>query len=241
MMKKLFDLTASLLGLIILSPIILIFLFLVWRQDHHNPFYVAPRIGQNNQKFYMIKIRSMIMNADQTGVNSTSADDQRITKLGTIIRRYKLDEITQLINVLKGNMSLVGPRPQVEEDVDLYTDIEKELLSVRPGITDFASIVFSDEGEILKGKENPNKAYNELIRPGKSMLGLFYIKNRSLFLDIYIILCTIITIVNKEAALKLITAQLKKMNADQKLIEIAERKKPLVPSLPPGSKDTFSA
>jgi lipopolysaccharide/colanic/teichoic acid biosynthesis glycosyltransferase len=114
----------------------------------------------------------MIKNADQSGVDSTGAADRRITPVGHFIRRYKLDEITQLWNVLKGDMSLVGPRPNVQRETDMYTGIERRLLSVKPGITDFSSIVFSDEGDILKDHADPDIAYNQLIRPGKSALGL---------------------------------------------------------------------
>ena len=181
-MKRLFDILISLLGLIILSPVLLVFMYLVYHQDRHSPFYVAPRVGKDGLMFKMLKLRSMSINADKSGVDSTSVDDVRITPVGHKIRRYKLDEFTQLWNVLIGDMSLVGPRPNVVSDTDLYTDIEKGLLVVRPGITDFSSIVFSDEGEILEGREDPDLSYNQLIRPWKSRLGLIYIKNQSLLL-----------------------------------------------------------
>ena len=120
----------------------------------------------------MVKLRSMIINADKNKVDSTASDDMRITRVGMMIRAYKLDELTQLINVLKGDMSLVGPRPNVQRDVDLYSETEKRLLSVKPGITDFSSIIFSDEGDILSGLDDPDIAYNQLIRPWKSRLGI---------------------------------------------------------------------
>ena len=157
----------------------------------------------------MIKLRSMSVDADKSGVVSSSDNDIRITPIGQKIRRYKLDEFIQLWNVLIGDMSLVGPRPNVKDETDLYTDIEKELLSIRPGITDFSSIIFSDEGDILKEKDNPDLIYNQLIRPWKSRLGLIYIKNQSFLLDIKIIIYTMVAFISKQRALNWITKQLK--------------------------------
>ena len=155
-MKRLFDIVGSSLGLIVASPVLLPVMFLVWKQDGHSPFYVAPRIGKGGKQFKMVKLRSMIINADKSGVDSTGVNDQRITKIGHFIRRYKLDELTQLWNVLIGDMSLVGPRPNVQRETDLYTVLERKLLTVKPGITDISSIVFSDEGDILKDVEDPD-------------------------------------------------------------------------------------
>ena len=142
-MKRLFDINVSLIGLLVLSPVLLPVMFLVWRQDGHSPFYIAPRVGKGERIFRMVKLRSMVINADKSGVDSTSGNDSRITSVGHFIRRYKLDELTELWNVLLGDMSLVGPRPNVQRETNLYSEVEKELLSVRPGITDFSSIVFS--------------------------------------------------------------------------------------------------
>jgi hypothetical protein len=132
-------------------------------------------------------------------------------------------------------MSLVGPRPNVKRETDLYTIEEKKLLSVRPGITDFSSIVFSDEGDILKDYSDPDIAYNQLIRPGKSMLGIFYIKNRSFIIDLQLIFLTAVTIVSKENALKGVVRLLSKLKAEDILIQIASREKELVPMPPPGA------
>ena len=184
MIKRLLDIVISLMGLICFSPILLIVLILVWMGDKKSPFYIPPRVGKKGIIFYMVKLRSMVVNADKLGIDSTSNNDQRITPVGKIIRRYKLDELVQLWNVLKGDMSLVGPRPNVKAEVDLYTDVEKELLSVKPGITDLSSIVFSDEGKILENKEDPDLTYNQLIRPWKSRFGLIYIKHQSILLDV---------------------------------------------------------
>jgi len=189
----------------------------------------------NRKIFQMVKLRSMIVAADISGVDSTASDDERITWIGHLIRKIKLDEITQLWNVVIGNMSLVGPRPNVERDVAIYTDIELGLLNVRPGITDLSSIVFSDEGSILKGSEDPDLDYNQLIRPWKSRLGLLYIKNQSLWLDVKLIFLTIISIISREKALNAIHKILQKLSSDKKLIEIVKRKSSLSPYPPPGS------
>lgn len=240
-MKRLLDIVASFCGLLVFSPVLLVFMFLVWRQDKHNPFYVADRVSKGDGTFRMVKLRSMIVNADKSGVDSSSADDNRITKVGHMIRKYKLDEITQLWNVLKGDMSLVGPRPNVKRETDMYTTEERLLLTVRPGITDFASIVFSDEGDILEGKDDPDIAYNQLIRPWKSRLGIFYINNRSFILDIKLILLTALAIVSKQRALDYVVSILKKMGADADVIEVSKREKELVPTPPPGSDEIVTA
>lgn len=233
-MKRLFDIVGSSLGLLAASPILLPVIFLVWKQDGYSPFYVAPRVGRSGKPFKMVKLRSMIVNADKSGVDSTGSNDQRITKIGHFIRRYKLDELTQLWNVLLGDMSLVGPRPNVQRETDLYTTLERKLLSVKPGITDFASIVFSDEGEILKDASDPDIAYNQLIRPGKGYLGLFYIDHGSLWLDIRLCFYTVIAILSKEKALKGVCSILKSMGAEEGLVFLAKRSEPLKPMPPPG-------
>ena len=137
-MKRILDFILSLIGLVLFSPILLPTIFLVWIQDWHSPFYIAPRVGKNEKPFKMLKLRSMIVNADKSGVDSTASNDKRITGVGRFIRKYKLDELSQLWNVLIGDMSLVGPRPNVKRETDLYTIEEKKLLTVRPGITDFS-------------------------------------------------------------------------------------------------------
>ncbi len=233
-MKRALDITASLTGLILASPILLIALFLVWLQDFKSPFYIAPRAGKNNLPFSMVKIRSMVVN--RSGLKSTSTNDPRITKIGALIRKFKLDELTQLWNVLIGDMSLVGPRPQVIEEVKKYTLEEKKLLTVRPGITDFSSIVFSDEGEILKDSKDPDLSYNQLIRPWKSRLGLFYIQKRSFILDIELILLTITAILSRKLALQGVVYLLSRLNAEKIVIEHARRAIPLTPYPPPGAE-----
>ena len=232
---RIFDISFSLLGLILISPILVIFILLIYFQDKSSPFYIAPRVGRNKKIFNIIKLRSMTINADKNEVNSTSINDNRITKLGHIIRKYKIDELTQLWNVLLGDMSLVGPRPNVLADVNLYTKAENKLLTVKPGITDFSSIVFSDEGKILENKENPDLAYNQLIRPWKSRLGSIYIKHQSILLDLKLIIFTLVALISKPIALKWVVKKLEKFNVDKKIIEVAKREKELFPFPPPGS------
>ncbi len=234
-MKRILDFILSLIGLVLASPILLPTIFLVWAQDWHSPFYIALRVGRNERLFKMLKLRSMVINADKSGVDSTSSNDKRITSVGRFIRKYKLDELSQLWNVLIGDMSLVGPRPNVKRETDLYTTQEKLLLTVKPGITDFSSIVFSDEGDILKDQVDPDIAYNQLIRPGKSILGIFYIKNISISIDLKLMFLTAIAIISKENALKGVFSLLRKMKADAIIVQIASREKDLVPMPPPGA------
>ncbi len=236
-MKQTFDFFVSFILLIILSPILLVFIIIIWLSDFNSPFYVSSRVGKDNKPFKLIKLRSMIINADKTGIDSTSINDNRITKVGKLIRKFKLDELCQLFNVLLGQMSLVGPRPNVKREVDLYSDIEINLLNVKPGITDFSSIVFSDEGDILDGAENPDLRYNQLIRPWKSRLGLIYIKNSSILLDIKIILLTAVSIFAREISLNQICKVLEQLNVENNIIEICSRKKKLYPFPPPGYTD----
>ena len=233
--KRGFDIIASLIGLLIFSPLLTLFTLLIWLQDFKSPFYISNRVGKNEKIFKIIKLRSMIINADKKGIDSTSLNDERITRIGHFIRSYKLDELSQLWNVFKGDMSLVGPRPNVKRETDIYTSTERELLSVKPGITDFASIVFADEGEILSGVKDPDISCNQLIRPGKSELGLFYISHQSFLLDIFILILTVITIFSRAKSLSLLTYTLKKLGAKTELVELAGRKKPLVPMPPPGA------
>lgn len=237
MLKRIFDVVASGIGLVLASPLLLPVIFLVWWHDKHSPFYIADRVGKGDRSFKMIKLRSMVINADKSGVDSTGANDNRITAVGRFIRRYKLDELTQLWNVFKGDMSLVGPRPNVRRETDLYTSVERELINVKPGITDIASIVFSDEGDILKDQADPDIAYNQLIRPGKSALGLIYIQNQSILLDIKLCILTVVAIISRQKSLAGIHNILLNLRAPDHVVQLALRKQDLVPMPPPGSKN----
>ena len=190
-MKRAFDIMASAAGLLVLLPLLFVFGVLIKVADGGSIFYRGVRVGRYGKNFRIYKFRTMVINAEKLGGPSTADDDARITKMGETLRRYKLDELPQLINILKGEMSLVGPRPEIQEEVALYTKEEKRLLNVRPGMTDYASIQFHNEGEILRGSEDPHQVYKEKIRPEKIRLGLKYVHNHSLWIDLELIKRTI--------------------------------------------------
>lgn len=172
----------SAIGLVLSSPAML-YIWARIKLDRDGPvIYAGRRVGLGGHEFRMYKFRTLVTNADRVGGPNTPDDDPRLTRTGRWLRAYKLDELPQLFNVLKGDMSLVGPRPQVPGEVAGYTEEERELLKVRPGITDWASLRFSNEGEILKGHADPDRAYAELIRPEKMRLGLEYVR-RGTFRD----------------------------------------------------------
>src|SRR5207302_1398110 len=177
-------------------------------------------IGRRGRPFRMVKLRSMVVRADRTGVDSTAQGDPRITRVGRVLRRFKLDECPQLWNVLRGDMSMVGPRPQVERDVRLYTAVERQLLDVPPGITDFASIVFADEGGILEGSPDPDLRYNQVIRPWKSQLGLHYIASHTTWLDIRLILATVLNGISRRRALGWVASMLRGTGAESSLVDV---------------------
>jgi len=190
-LKRLFDLLASLVGIVLFVPVFLICALLIKITTQGPVFYRGDRIGLNGRKFMILKFRTMVHNAEAIGGTSTSENDERITRVGKFLRERKLDELPQLFNILFGEMSFVGPRPQVEWAVKLYNNNERRLLSVRPGITDYASIAFRNEGEILKGSKDPDKDYLEKIAPEKIRLGLKYVDEHNLWVDIKIIFATL--------------------------------------------------
>lgn len=194
MSKRLFDIVCSACGLTVLSPVLLCLAWLLKKEDKGSVFYRGLRVGLEGRPFRIFKFRTMVVNADKMGGSSTSDDDPRITKIGKFLRKYKLDELPQLINVLKGEMSLVGPRPEVQQYVDLFTEEEKAILSVRPGITDWASLWNNDEGAILAGSPDPERTYMEQIRPEKIRLQLKYVRERSFWIDLKIIFQTLVAI-----------------------------------------------
>lgn len=227
MARRILDITVSTAGLLALSFPLSVILLLVWWQDRHSPFYIADRAGWGGRPFRMVKVRSMIIHADKSGIESTAAGDSRITPLGHFIRRWKIDELSQLWNVLIGDMSLVGPRPNTLNEVATYAPWEQELLSVRPGITDFSSIVFSDEGEILKDSVDPDGDYTRLIRPWKGRLGILYVRNASLWLNLRLIWLTVLAIIGKQRALNALQPILAKAGATVEDLEVAARCLPL--------------
>jgi lipopolysaccharide/colanic/teichoic acid biosynthesis glycosyltransferase len=197
--KRLFDLALSLAALLVLWPLLLA--LAIWvRLDTPGPvLYRGTRAGLGGRPFKMNKFRSMVVNADK-GASSTPSDDPRITRAGAVLRRFKLDELPQLLNVVKGEMSFVGPRPQVIWEVERYTAEERGLLALPPGITDWASLKYRNEGEILKGAADPDAAYHELIAPGKTRLGLEYVRTRTLLTDVKIIAATALSVLGVDPA-----------------------------------------
>jgi lipopolysaccharide/colanic/teichoic acid biosynthesis glycosyltransferase len=191
MIKRLFDIFFSLFGLILVSPILFIIAILI-KSDSRGPvFYRGIRIGRYEKPFRIFKFRTMVPEAEKLGGPSTAADDPRLTKIGKFLKRFQLDELPQLINVLKGEMSLVGPRPEVPTEVATYNEEEKKLLSIRPGMTDWASLWNFHEGEILEGSKDSHQTYREKIKPKKIELGLKYVESHSLLVDIEIIIKTV--------------------------------------------------
>lgn len=192
---RFFDFVLSLVGLVILAPIFIV--LAVWiKIDSVGPvFYKQIRVGQNGRDFGLFKFRSMVVDADKKGLITVGGRDPRITRSGYFIRKYKLDELPQLINVLVGDMSLVGPRPEVRKYVELYDDDQNKVLSVKPGITDYASIEYMDENEILGKSTDPEKTYIEEIMPEKIKYNMKYIKNRSLIEYFKIIFLTVLKII----------------------------------------------
>jgi lipopolysaccharide/colanic/teichoic acid biosynthesis glycosyltransferase len=176
-MIRLFDLFFSFLGLLLLLPVFLVIALCIAFDSKGGIFYKQTRVGKNGADFKLYKFRSMTNGSDKKGLITVGAKDSRITKIGYFLRKYKLDELPQLINVLKGDMSLVGPRPEVRKYVDLYTNEQRKVLLVSPGITDYASIEYMDENKILGNAVNPDRAYIEQVMPAKIQYNMKYINN----------------------------------------------------------------
>jgi lipopolysaccharide/colanic/teichoic acid biosynthesis glycosyltransferase len=194
MIKRLFDIVFSFLGIIILSPFLILAAILI-KIDSSGPVFYRPlRVGKNGKKFRVFKFRTMVENAEKLGGPSTAFKDVRMTKIGKFLRRYKADELPQLINILKSEMSVVGPRPQVEEYTSKYTGEQKLILSVKPGLTDYASIEFINLDKIL-GDENVDEKYRREIEPRKNELRLKYAKEHSFWIDLKIIFRTVLKLV----------------------------------------------
>ena len=196
-MKRFLDIIFSGLGLICLSPLF-VFLALWVKLDSPGPvFYRQVRVGRNNRDFKLYKFRSMRVGSDRKGLITIGGHDPRVTQSGYYIRKYKLDEFPQLINVFLGDMSLVGPRPEVRKYVDMYTDEQMHVLDVRPGITDMASIYYRNENELLEKANNPEKYYREVIMQDKLRINLEYVRNHSVIGDFRMILKTLFVVIAK--------------------------------------------
>lgn len=191
MLKRIFDIFFSCIGLVILLPFFIIIGLLLVIDSPGGVFYKQARVGKNNIDFYLFKFRSMRTGADKKGLLTVGGRDSRITRMGYFIRKYKIDELPQLLNVFLGDMSLVGPRPEVRKYVDLYNEKQKQVLSVKPGITDYASIEYSNENELLGKAENPEQVYIDEIMPAKLKLNLKYIDEQGISTDLKIIFKTI--------------------------------------------------
>lgn len=190
--KRIFDILASGIGIIILSPILIIIAIVIKLDSEGEILFKQKRVGKNEKCFNIFKFRTMVTNAESLGKQITVGKDSRITKVGAFLRKYKLDELPQLFNVFLGDMSLVGPRPEVPRYVALYTEKQKEVLKVKPGITDLASLKYSDENDVLADIEEPETYYIDVIMQDKLKLNLEYIEKSNIFLDISIIFKTIL-------------------------------------------------
>lgn len=196
LLKRLFDIFGSFFGLIVASPVLLVIAFLIKKEDQGPVFYRGERTGKEGRVFRIFKFRTMVVNAEKLGGPSTSADDLRLTKIGKFLRKHNLDELPQLIDVLRGKMSFVGPRPEVPSEIETYDQESKKIiLSVRPGMTDLATLVNLHEEETLKGAEDPHQAYREKIKPEKICLAKEYVQKQSFWLDIRILIKTLISAV----------------------------------------------
>ena len=194
--KRLFDITASIIGIIILSPILLLISLFIVFESGFPILYKQKRVGKDNKDFFLLKFRSMNNGADKKGLLTIGEKDSRITRVGYYLRKYKLDELPQLLNVLTGNMSIVGPRPEVRKYVDLYSDDQKKVLSVKPGITDYASMEYTNENEILAKSTEPEQLYIQEVMPKKLFLNQKYIQEMGLMTDIKIVFRTISKIIS---------------------------------------------
>ncbi|MGE5720865.1 MAG: sugar transferase [Sphingomonadales bacterium] len=235
MAKRTSDILLSALILLLTAPLLGAAMLLIWAQDRRSPLYRATRVGLDGHDFRMAKLRSMVAGAEERGGTSTSRSDVRITPLGRLLRRTKIDELPQFWNVLRGEMSIVGPRPNTRRGgTDSYTKEELRLLSVPPGITDIASIVFSDEGEILEGADDSDALYDAVIRPWKSRLGLLYVDHRSLAADLGIVCLTAVALLSKPLALKGVARLVARWGANDELRRVCRRRAPLHRADPPG-------
>lgn len=190
--KRIFDIIMSLIGIIILSPLLIIVSIAIKVSSPGNILFLQKRVGKNGEEFNIYKFRTMVSDAEKLGKQITVGNDSRITKVGAFLRKFKIDELPQLFNVFNGDMSLVGPRPEVPKYVALYNEEQRKVLSIRPGITDMASLRYRDENDILGKVDNPEEYYINVIMQDKLKLNLEYIEKSNIIFDISLILKTII-------------------------------------------------
>lgn len=194
MLKRLFDVLVSTVMSVLLSPLLLVLALAVKFSSKGPAFYMQERIGKNEKPFRIFKFRTMFLDADKKGLLTVGGRDPRVTPVGYFLRKYKLDELPQLFNVVLGEMSLVGPRPEVKRYVEMYSTEQRKVLEVKPGITDYASIEYSNENELLGKADDPEKMYVEEIMPAKLKLNLKYVKEQSFLVDLKIIFRTLLKI-----------------------------------------------
>lgn len=197
MLKRFFDVLVAAMGLILLAPLLVVLAMAIKKSSCGPVLYRGIRVGRDGELFRMLKFRTMVSNAEALGGACTSDDDPRITSIGHRLRKYKLDELPQLFNVLRGEMSFVGPRPEVQQYVSMFSEEEKQILRVRPGITDLATLWDSDEGALLAESSDPERTYLETIRPEKVRLQLEYVRERTLLLDMRIVCSTVALVLRR--------------------------------------------
>lgn len=191
MIKRTFDFLMSMIGILLVSPIFIIISIAISMDSRGGVFYKQERIGRGRKPFKLLKFRSMKTGSDKKGLLTVGSNDSRVTKIGLFIRKYKLDELPQLINIFLGDMSFVGPRPEVKKYVDLYTDEQLKVLEVRPGLTDYASLAYFNENELLSKSTNPEETYIQEVMPAKLRLNFKYLENKGFITDIGLIFKTI--------------------------------------------------
>lgn len=206
--------------LIVASPIVLAGLLAKFIEDGANPLFISQRVGLNGKPFALLKIRTMSVGSHTVGIDTTVAFDPRLTRVGEVMRRYKLDELPQLVNVILGHMRLVGPRPNVPREVAKYTEAELELLTVSPGITDFASVAFSDLADRLSGVEDANHGYEVGVRPYKTELGLIYVHHRSWALDAAVLALTLLNFIARRLTLSLLGVLVRRLGGSLEVQQV---------------------
>ncbi|RMF07514.1 MAG: sugar transferase [Alphaproteobacteria bacterium] len=238
---RLIDIAGGLVGTILGAPFILLAMIAIWLEDFHNPFYIAERIGAGGRPFRFIKLRSISMKKNVKPDEIISSRDPRVTRLGHFLRASKIDELPQFWHVLAGQMSLVGPRANVRSIVDAFTEEERRIISIKPGITDLASIVFMNLGKVLEHSENPKLDYNRLVRPWKSRLALIYVDNASVGLALRILWLTVVAFFSQQAALRGVARIADAYHPDPKLAQAVLSRDRLEPYPPPGASEVVTS
>ncbi|MEX1147265.1 MAG: sugar transferase [Sphingomonadales bacterium] len=240
-LMRMVDVIGGLVGTIVGAPFIMLAMLAIWLEDRHSPFYVAERVGAGGKSFRFIKLRSISGGNGVRADEIISARDPRVTRLGHFLRASKIDELPQFWHVLAGQMSLVGPRANVRSIVDSFTAEERRIVSVRPGITDLASVVFLNLGKVLADSPNPKLDYNRLVRPWKSRLALIYVDNPSFGLAVRIMALTVLAFFSHDRALRGVSRIAQRFGSDPKLPQMVLSKNRLEPYPPPGADEVISS